>query len=291
MPSFHGADLHCHSTFSDGVETPARLVGRAAEAGLSVLALSDHDALHGLPEFEAAAKGTGLVTVAATELSTRCNGDDVHVLGLFVDPGEPELEAKLLAFRRDRDKRGEEMVAKLAAIGIVLDLAGIRKTVGDGAFGRPHIARAMLEKGYISSFDEAFDRYLTKGKPGYVPKPKWTLEEAIRAIRVAGGLAVLAHPIWYQDPEKIVDLGVGAGLDGIEVFHVDQQGPRENEFARLAERHDLLKSAGSDYHGPPEGRKQVGACRLDEEKWKRMTAAAEKRRGEAGRPPLDLSPR
>jgi 3',5'-nucleoside bisphosphate phosphatase len=291
MPDFRGADLHCHSTFSDGVETPARLVGRAAEAGLSVLALSDHDALHGLPEFEAAAKGTGLVAVTATELSTQCDGDDVHVLGLFVDPAERELQAKLFTFRKDRDTRGEEMVAKLAGIGIVLDLPEIRATVGDGAFGRPHIARAMVAKGHVSSFEEAFDKYLTKGKPGYVPKPKWTLAEAIRAIRVAGGLAVLAHPIWYQDPEKVAELGVRAGLDGIEVFHVDQEGPKENEFARLAERHDLLKSAGSDYHGPPEGRKRVGACRLDEENWKRMTAAAERRRGEAGRPPLDLRPR
>src|SRR5258706_9606808 len=139
-----GADLHCHSTFSDGVETPTQLVARAGEAGLSVLALSDHDAIHGLPEFEAAAKGTGLVTVTATELSTRCDGDDVHVLGLFVDPGEPAFTARLAAFREDRDRRGEAMVEKLAAVGLPLDLAEIRAVVGEGAFGRPHIARAMV---------------------------------------------------------------------------------------------------------------------------------------------------
>jgi predicted metal-dependent phosphoesterase TrpH len=288
--SFRGADLHCHSTFSDGVETPTQLIARAGEAGLSVLALSDHDALHGLPEFEAAAKGTGLVTVPATELSTRCDGDDVHVLGLFVDPDEPAFTARLAAFREDRDRRGEAMVEKLAAIGLPLDIAEIRAVVGEGAFGRPHIARAMVAKGYVKTLNEAFDDYLTKGKPGYVGKAKWSLEEAIASIHGAGGVAVIAHPVWYRDPEKVVTIGLTAGLDGIEVFHIDQEG-KENEFGKLAERHGLLKSAGSDYHGPPEGRKRVGACRLDEEGWNRLVLAGSKRRAAAGRPLLDLSPR
>ncbi len=290
MSTFRGADLHCHSTFSDGVDAPARLVGYAVEAGLSVLALSDHDALHGLPEFEAAAKGTGLVTVAASELSTRCDGDDVHVLGLFLDPGEPGLKAKLELFRDDRDTRGEAMVEKLASLGMPLDLAAIRAVVGEGAFGRPHIARAMVAKGYVKTFEEAFDKWLAHGRPGYVPKPKWTLEEAIAAIRKAGGLSVIAHPIWYKDPSRVVALGTQAGLDGLEAYHVDQAG-KESEFAALAERHGLLKSAGSDYHGPPDARKRVGACRLDAAGWDRMVAAAHARRAESGRPPLDLSPR
>ncbi len=289
MHRFGGADLHCHSTFSDGVDAPARLVVHALEAGLSVLALSDHDALHGLPEFEAAAKGTGLITVAGSELSTRCNGDDVHILGLFLDPEEASLKAKLEQFRRDRDTRGEAMVEKLAALGMPLDIEAIRRVVGAGAFGRPHIARAMVGKGYVKSLDEAFDKWLAHGKPGYVPKPKWTLEEAIAAIRKAGGLSVIAHPIWYKDPEQVVAIGVAAGLDGLEVFHVDQAG-KENEFGKLAERHGLLKSAGSDYHAP-EGGKRVGACRLDAAGWERMVAAAHARRAESGRPRLDLSPR
>lgn len=291
MSTFRGADLHCHSTFSDGVEPPSRLVGRALEAGLSVLALSDHDALHGLPEFEQAAVGTGLVTVAATELSTRCDGDDVHVLGLFVDQEEPELVAQLAAMRRDRDHRGEAMVEKLSALGMPLDLAEIRAVVGEGAFGRPHVARAMIARGYVASVDEAFDLWLKHGKPGYVAKPKWSLEEAIAAVRKAGGLSVIAHPVWYPDPEKVIVLGVAAGLDGLEVQHIDQEGPKENEFGKLAERHGLLKSAGSDYHGPPEGKKRVGACRLDEEEWKLIVAAARARREASGHPPLDLTPR
>src|SRR5450631_1157278 len=125
VTAFRGADLHCHSTFSDGLESPAQLVGRGVDAGLSVLALSDHDAVHGLPEFEAAAKGTGLVTVTASELSTRCDGDDVHVLGLFLDPEEPELRARLAVFREDRDTRGNAMVEKLLALGMPLDIEEI----------------------------------------------------------------------------------------------------------------------------------------------------------------------
>jgi 3',5'-nucleoside bisphosphate phosphatase len=291
VTAFRGADLHCHSTFSDGLESPAQLVQRGVDAGLSVLALSDHDAVHGLPEFEAAAKGTGLVTVTASELSTRCDGDDVHVLGLFLDPDEPELRARLALFREDRDTRGNAMVEKLLALGLPLDIEEIRVVVGEGAFGRPHIARAMVAKGYVKTLDEAFDRFLTRGRPAYVPKPKWSLEEAIAAIRKAGGLSVVAHPIWYRDPEKVVSLGVAAGLDGLEVIHADQDGQKENAFGVLAERAGLLKSAGSDYHGPPEGRKRIGACKLDEENWDWMVAAATKRRAEAGRPPLDLRPR
>jgi predicted metal-dependent phosphoesterase TrpH len=148
----------------------------------------------------------------------------------------------------------------------------------------------MVAKGYVRDFEEAFEKWLAHGMPGYVPKPKWTLEEAIASIRTAGGLSVIAHPIWYKDPATVVEIGVAAGLDGLEVFHVDQAG-QENEFGTLAERHGLLKSAGSDYHGPPESRRRVGSCRLDAEGWERMVAAAHARRAETGRPPLDLTPR
>lgn len=288
---FGGADLHCHSNVSDGVEPPAALVARALEAKLSVLALSDHDNLHGIPAFEEAARGTGLVTVAGTELSTRLDGEDVHLLGLFVDPSEPELQGALARMRRDRDKRGELMVEKLAAVGIPLDVAEIRKVVGDGAFGRPHIARAMMAAGHVKTFEEAFDRYLTKGKPGWVPKTKWTLPEAIAAVRKAGGLAVVAHPVWYDDPEKVVAVATKSGADGLEVIHSDQDVADETTFGKMAQKHGLLRSAGSDYHGPPEGRKAVGGCRLDEEAWKLLVAAAKKRREESRRAPLHLAPR
>ena len=291
MGTFRGADLHCHSVFSDGVEAPAALVARAIRAGLSALALSDHDAVHGLPDFESAAAGTGLIPVPATELSTRCDGEDVHVLGLFVDPGEPDLEARLQQMRRDRDLRGEQMVARLADLGMPLDIADVRRVVGDGAFGRPHVARALIAAGFVRDLDEAFGKYLARGKPGYVPKPKWTLAEAIAAIRKAGGLSVVAHPIWYADPEKVVAQGVEAGLDGLEVVHSDHNGAATGEFARIADRYRLLRSAGSDFHAPTEGGKSVGACRLGEAEWEILVSAAVRRRAESSRPPVDLSPR
>ncbi len=180
MPPFRGADLHCHSTFSDGIDAPARLVGYALEAGLSVLALSDHDALHGLPEFEAAAKGTGLVPVAASELSTTLQRRRRP------RPRPLPRPRRALSRRSSSSSGGTETRAarrwwrKLAALGMPLDIAAIREVVGVGAFGRPHIARAMVARGYVSGFNEAFDRWLAHGKPGYVPKPKWTLEEADR---------------------------------------------------------------------------------------------------------------
>jgi len=291
MEAFRGADLHCHSVFSDGVETPAALIARAVAARLSALALSDHDGVHGLPQFEAAAAGTGLIPVGAAELSTRCDGEDVHLLGLFLDAGEPAFGDRLARMRRERDLRGEAMVEKLTALGLPLDLAELRRVVGGGAFGRPHVARAMVAAGHVRDVDEAFAKYLTRGKPGYVPKPKWTLAEAIAAVRTAGGLAVVAHPVWYADPEKVIAQGVEAGLDGLEVVHSDHDGAATGLFSRLADRYRLLRSAGSDFHAPGEGRKDVGSCRLGIAEWEHLVEAAVRRRAEASRPPVDLSPR
>lgn len=288
---FGGADLHCHSTVSDGLEPPGALVRRALEAGLSVLALTDHDAVHGLPELEERARGTGLVPVPGVELSTRREGEDVHVLGLFVDPEEPELVARLLGMREARDRRGEAMVGRLAELGIRLELGELRRTVGDGAFGRPHVARALVERRVVASEREAFERFLGPGKPGYVPKPRWSLAEAIAAVHRAGGLAVLAHPVWYGAQETIRALSAEPGLDGLETVHPDHDIGAQLRLSVLASEKGLLVSGGSDYHGPPEGRKAVGACRLGEEEWLRLAAAARDRRAASGRPPVDLSPR
>lgn len=289
--SFGGADLHCHSTCSDGLDSPARLVERAVEAGLSALALSDHDALHGLPALEAAARGTGLIPVAGVELSTRSGEEDVHLLGLFVDPEEPLLLARLGEMRSARERRGEAIVERLREAGVELDLEAIRTAVAGGAFGRPHVARALVEKGVVATFDEAFDLWLSRGRPGHVPKPKWSLADAIGAVRRAGGLAVLAHPVWYEDPMALIASGLPAGLDGVEVTHPDHDGAQEEALAAAARQAGLLVTAGSDYHGPPQGGKTVGGRRLPEEPWLRLVEAARRRRSESGRDPVDLSPR
>ena len=288
--AFGGADLHFHSTFSDGVESPAALVVRAVAAGLSVAALTDHDAVHGIPEFVEAAAGTGLVAVGGAELSVEDGGEDVHLLGLFLDPDEPVLVERLAWFRQVRDQRGEAMVGKLAELGVKLDLAAIRADVGAGAFGRPHVARALVAKGVVHTVAEAFDRYLGYGGAAYVPKAKWGLEEAIGAVRRAGGLAVLAHPVWYRNPGEILRRGRDLGLDGVEAFHPDNEG-REEEFSSEAEALGLLVTAGSDFHFSADGARSLGARRLAEPLWERVAEAATARRGAAGRPALDLSPR
>lgn len=288
--SFGGADLHFHSTFSDGVESPAQLVVRAVAAGLSVAALTDHDAVHGVPAFLAAAAGTGLVAAGGAELSVEDGGEDVHLLGLFLDPEEPALVERLAWFREVRDRRGELIVEKLAGLGVVLDLPAIRATVGVGAFGRPHVARALVEKGVVGNVGEAFERFLSRGGPAYVPKAKWTLGEAIESVRRAGGLAVLAHPVWYRTPGEILRRGRGLGLDGVEVFHPDNDG-REEEFGTEAEALGLLVTAGSDFHASGDGVRSLGSRRLTEALWERVAEAGALRRREAGRPALDLSPR
>ncbi len=288
MP-FGGADLHFHSNISDGVESPSELVRRAVAAGLSVGVLTDHDAIHGVSAFVQAAVGTGLVAAGGAELSVDDGGEDVHLLGLFLDPEEPELINRLAWFRQVRDERGEAIVEKLAALGVALDLPAIRETVGAGAFGRPHVARALVAKGVVRNVGEAFDRYLGDGGPAFVPKAKWGLEEAIGAVRRAGGLAVLAHPVWYRHPGELLRRGRDFGLDGVEVYHPDNEG-REEEFRAEAEALGLLATAGSDFHSAADGGLTLGARRLDESLWKRVALAAMARRGDAGRPALDLSP-
>jgi len=288
--SFGGADLHFHSTASDGVETPAQLAARAVAAGLSVAALTDHDALHGVAELVEAARGTGLVACGGVELSVDVDGDDVHLLGLFVDEGDPALGARLAEFREVRDRRAEAMVERLSALGVPLDLARLRAEVRDGAFGRPHVARALVAAGFVASVEEAFARYLGEGAPAYVPKAKWGLDEAIGAVRDAGGLAVLAHPVWYRDAAELLRRGCAAGLDGLEVFHPDHDGVEEALLADAA-RLGLLVTGGSDFHAPTDDGATLGSRRLDEPRWALLAEAAVGRRRSAGRPPLDLSPR
>ncbi len=287
--SFGGADLHFHSTASDGVESPESLAALAAAAGLAVAVLTDHDAVHGVPAFVAAARGTGLVAAGGAELSVDEAGQDVHLLGLFVDPDEPRLTERLAELREVRERRAERMVERLAALGIVLDLDRLRAEVGDAAFGRPHVARALVAAGAVASVEEAFERYLGDGAPAFVPKAKWSLGEAIASVRAAGGLAVLAHPVWYADVPGLLRKGLGLGLDGVEVFHPDNEG-RVEELLAEADALGLLVSGGSDFHSPAYGC-PVGGRRVGRPHWERLAEAAVARRRDAGRPALDLAPR
>jgi predicted metal-dependent phosphoesterase TrpH len=243
-------DLHLHSTASDGKYSPEALVRMAAELGLKYISLTDHDSVAGVPAALGAARAFPELTfIPGVEISTDVPEGEVHVLGYFIDFASPEFGSSLERFRNSRQGRAQGMVSKLGELGINIDWARVQELAGDGAIGRPHIARAMLEKGYISKFEEAFEKYIGHGGPAYVERDKMAPAEAVALILSARGLPVLAHPFTVSGPEKLVQELKSTGLIGLEAYYKD--APREDIDAmlRLAERHGLIATGGSDYHG------------------------------------------
>ncbi len=251
-------DLHTHTARSDGLLEPADLVAQAAAAGVRLLAITDHDTLAGVREVLAArAVPAGLELLPGIELNAvvrdrpELRESEVHVLGLGVDLADDELEATLVRQRGARRTRYDRMVRQLAAIGLPIDdaLEALPATSDDDALGRPRVARAMITKGYATSIEDAFQRYLSYGRPGYVPRDGLGPIEAIHAIRAAGGLAALAH---FSEaalhPGVIAELQA-AGLGGIEVYYRTFEGLTVSLMEHFARRHGLVATGGSDYHG------------------------------------------
>jgi predicted metal-dependent phosphoesterase TrpH len=252
-------DLHSHSTVSDGTDSPTELVSRMAEAGITALALTDHDTLAGLPEARGEARRRGIELISGAEISSEWGGqDDIHIVALFVDENNARFNAALAERQEERRSRGERMARKLVEAGYAIDLDAIRADVGDGVWGRPHLARALIRAGYAASNDEAFDRFLGKEHPWYVPYEKWKAQDVVAAIASAGGVSSLAHAVWYRDAETLVRELAGAGLDAVEVFHPDHDPAFEARLAAIASELGLAASAGSDFHGAVEGRKRPG---------------------------------
>jgi len=257
-------DLHSHSTVSDGLDEPAALVGRMADAGLTAFALTDHDTLQGLPEARAEAARRGIELISGAEISAEWGGqDDIHILALFVDEKNAALNEALAVRQEERRSRGERMAQRLVEHGYRIDLDAIRADVGDGVWGRPHLARALIRAGYAHDNDDAFDRFLGREHPWYVPYEKWKALEVVRAIRAAGGVSSLAHAVWYRDRESLIRALAAEGLDAIEVFHPDHGPDEERLFLSLSRELGLATTAGSDFHGTPEGRKRPGAVAGD----------------------------
>jgi predicted metal-dependent phosphoesterase TrpH len=252
-------DLHSHSTVSDGLDSPAALVRRMVEAGLTAFALTDHDTLQGLPEARGEASHRGIELISGAEISAEWGGqDDIHILALFVDESNDQFNGQLAARQQERRTRGERMAGRLVEHGYALDLDAIRADVGDGVWGRPHLARALVRAGHASSNDDAFNRFLGREHPWFVPYEKWNAVDVLRAVRAAGGVSSLAHAVWYKDTEALVRALAGEGLDAIEVFHPDHGSDEERRFASLARELNLAATAGSDFHGALEGRKRPG---------------------------------
>lgn len=244
------ADLHIHSTASDGRLTPAEVVREAARRGLEFIALTDHDTIEGIAPALAAAKSfPGLKLIPGVEISTDIPKGEAHVLGYFIDYTSQELMVRLERFRNSRLERARRMVAKLDKLGVHLDWRRIEQIAGASVMGRPHIARAMLEKGYISSFKQAFTDYIGRDGPAYVEREKLTPAEAVALIIKAQGLAVLAHPFTVGQPEAMIIELKAAGMVGIEAYYDGYSDEEIGRLVAIARRHNLITTGGSDYHG------------------------------------------
>lgn len=253
-------DLHTHSTASDGARAPADVVKAARVAGLSALALTDHDTIAGLSEARAVGAQLGLRVVAGVELSAVEGDLETHILGLHLSDLS-ELEHRLAALREMRMTRAARIVERLNALGIGVTLDAVLREAGGGAVGRPHVARAMIAGGWAIDFREAFDRYLGNGRSAYVPKEKLPLADAIGLIHRAAGLAILAHPGQVCTRDRLAAL-VGLGLDGIEVLHPSHSWDDSQRLDALATDFKLVRSGGSDWHGAPDGGRSLGMMRV-----------------------------
>lgn len=253
-------DLHTHSTKSDGLLSPAALVEEAAARGLRVLALTDHDTVAGIPEAKAAGDRLGVEVIPGVELSTSFGpGDGVHLLGYLVDIDHPLLLEGLAGYARAREERMERMIDRLRQIGAPVDPERVRSIAGQGTLGRPHLARALIEAGYVIDLPDAFARYLGWGKPAYVSRPLVAPHDAIALVRAAGGVTVLAHPFYLDGLEHVLDRLVPAGLAGMEVDYGSYTLEERDILRDVAARRGLVATGGSDFHGPDVAGRELGA--------------------------------
>lgn len=247
-------DLHVHSTASDGTLSPAEVALYAKEKGLSAIALTDHDTIDGVDECQAKGEEIGITIIPGIEFSADLNGKEVHMLGYYINTHHKPFNEKLKGLIDARENRNQEMLDKLTELGYPLTLDEVCKDLDENTvLTRAHIAKALLEKGYIESRDEAFSRYIGDGKPAFVPKKRFTTKECIDLIHEAGGLAVLAHPLLYgYDKKDVTDILRGLkleGLDGVECLYSTHTKDDTSHLLQVCKNLDLLPTGGSDFHG------------------------------------------
>ena len=246
-------DLHLHTTHSDGSFTPTEVIDLAHKAGVTALAITDHDITTGILEATVAGQGHGIDVIPGVEISSIIGTAELHILGYFLDYQDARLNERLARLRDSRHHRNPKIIERLQAAGIAITYEEVRALAGTDSVGRPHIARVLMEKGVVASAKEAFDLWLADGRPAYVPRELPTPSEAMQWIREAKGLPVLAHPTWVKPTEgTLTDLVrrlKADGLDGVEV-HYSTHTPRQTrEYLALAKQLDLLVTGGSDFHG------------------------------------------
>jgi len=246
-------DLHVHSHYSDGTQSPTELVRLAASSGVSALSLTDHDTMEGLEEALSAGFEYGMEVVPGLELSVVHKKIPLHILGYWMDPCHVELAAALTVLQQARDHRNEKIIEKLKALGIDASVQELAEISGVGQAGRPHIAKLLITHGVVSSMQQAFNEYLRKDARAYVERFAYSAEEAIGLIVKGGGIAVLAHPV--QVDRTLTSLSVllpalvSYGLEGIETFYPTQSKKMRKKIRQFAQVYDLLLTGGSDYHG------------------------------------------
>ena len=252
-------DLHSHSTASDGAFPPSVVVQEAHKAGLTAIALTDHDTTAGLAEAQAESDRLGIRLVPGIELSAVENEHETHMLGLHLGSTVP-IDAKLAELREMRRQRAARIVELLNTHGVRITFASVLEQAGGAAIGRPHVARALIAEGWAVDSRDAFDRYLATGRPGFVPKEQLTVRDAIALIHAAGGIAVVAHPGGQGTRERI-EMLTNDGLDGVEVRHPGHSTEDITRLMALVEHFGLVPSGGSDWHGVP-GPRTLGAMRV-----------------------------
>ena len=255
-------DLHTHSTASDGSCTPTEVMEAAVNAGLAAVALTDHDTMQGVPEAMEAAEKLDIECIPGIELSAVYGDREVHIVGLFLDPRNSVLAKRLDSFRQIRKQRNLRMIEKMQAAGVDITMEKVRDLEGAAVITRANLARYLVHVGYAVAIKEVFDKYQSPGLPFYVPKTGVTPEDAVRAIRDGGGTAIVAHPLLYDfTPAQLdtcIELLKNYGLQGIETYYSTYSPADERNMKRLADRHGLLWSGGSDFHGSVKPHIQIG---------------------------------
>lgn len=274
------ADLHLHTTKSDGNLSPSELIQLIEKTSLQVVSITDHDSTEGIAEaIEATSTNTSLEIIPGIELGTDVPGTEIHILGHWIDPVDSMLQNHLEEFRTGRETRARRTVEKLATFGIDIEIDRVFE-IAQGAVGRPHIAQAMVEKGYITYPQQAFEKYLGKNGLAYVSRNVLSPREAITLIRNAKGVATLAHPREAENVESLLPNMVDAGLAGIEIYYKDYSEVDKARFRKLADRYNLIALGGTDYHafGTPGEMVPglVGPPEAEIEKLKQLAALASK---------------
>jgi len=260
-------DLHLHSSFSDGSETPEAIVAAAKAASLTTIALTDHDNLNGIPRARTAAEAAGIKLIAGTELSVGWNNDAMHLLVYFLEPGAGPLQDRLVAVQRGRSDRNIRVAERLQQLGMEVSYEEVEAEAGGTGIGRPHFAAVLVRKGYATTITDAFDRYLANGRPAYLPRERLDAIEAIQLAKASGAVTSIAHPhtlgVARDDYREAFEELTDAGLGGIESYYGEYPHELRLHLAKLCRDLGIAATGGSDYHGTYKPDLQVGVGRGD----------------------------